>query len=127
MMRLSMARTPETREATFSALARKFPLLDAAVSVILPLATDTVTPAGASPMLISSLMAETWATGRWRSHEATARWGLQASRERATQLPREGDTSPARSGAFAGHAMLAAPRHLTLKGGVSPRLLTGTL
>jgi hypothetical protein len=57
MMRLSMAHTPGTREATFSALARKFPLLDTAISVTVPLVADTVTPAGASPMPISSLSA----------------------------------------------------------------------
>src|ERR1700726_17569 len=57
MIRLSMAHTPATREATSSALARKFPLLDAPISVTVPLAADTVMPAGASPMLISSLSA----------------------------------------------------------------------
>jgi hypothetical protein len=56
-MWLSMSHTPTTRKATFSALARKFPLLDAPISVTLPLAADTVMPAGASPIPISSLSA----------------------------------------------------------------------
>jgi hypothetical protein len=44
IMRLSMARTPATLEATLSALVRKFPLLDAPMSVTLPSTADMLGP-----------------------------------------------------------------------------------
>ena len=57
-MRLSIAHTPAIRATTFSALARRFPLLDMPTSVTLPLSADTETPSGAMEVLISSPSAE---------------------------------------------------------------------
>jgi hypothetical protein len=47
MMRLSISRTPATPRATFSALSRRFPLLNVPARVTLPSVTDTEMPLGA--------------------------------------------------------------------------------
>src|SRR5712671_5893011 len=76
MMRLSIAQTPGMRAATFSALARRLPLLDVPISVTLPLSADTLTPAGAMELPIWSPSAELifasknlFASADWSSHD----------------------------------------------------------